>query len=811
MAPPPAASAISTTTTEIASEPVAATCRPRSADQQLPTTTIPQRTRDRILSGEFLDLSELLVDPVGLAPNPSSTGVQMHLMDGTPVRLTQEFSPKASTWRHVCDLATWLEAWTVVLHTILQAAPERASELVGYQAIITEANRKFVPDGWLEYDRQFRRAAASNPARRWDVIDHNIWQLSTTGKARTPCFACSLVHPPSAGGQCPFRPSRATPFGGAHSSPSVGGHPICRNFNWARCQGGCGRAHLCLQCQGRHPKRPALPTPRAHGPAYQRHLPNGQASKSPVPGPDTSMAGRHATSLAPAKQACTDSNSNSQFPPLAFPALDSSMPCIHTPIDVARFTRLLADHPDKAFSSRVSRGLQSGFRIGFSGRRQTVTAPNLPSSAEHSVYISEYLATSCAQGETCGPYSTPPFPSFQCSGIGVVPKKNGKLRIIHHLSAPVGNSVNDGIDPSAFSLSYIRIDDAVQTIMAYGQGALLTKLDIRNAFRLIPVHPSDWSLLGIQWQGQYYFDRVLPFGLRSSPFLFDQVASAIEWIITTNFAIPHLLHYLDDFLSISPPQRSLAIQAKNVILQAFKYLSIPLAEEKLEGPSTSLVFLGIVLDMVRMEAHLPDDKLADLRELLSEMSRCTQTTQRKLDHFLGKLSFASSVVVPGRTFTRRLWDINKRFSHAKPYFRITLTGEARKDIRWWQLLIQHWNGKAFLLYNSSTSSADLGLYTDANGTLGWRAFYGKEQRWIQGRWAKEQEEESIGYKELYAVAMACSTWGNLWSRQRIVMHCDNQSVVECLKSNSSKSPGMMSLLRALFFVCATHSFTITAK
>ena len=75
-----------------------------------------------------------------------------------------------------------------------------------------------------------------------------------------------------------------------------------------------------------------------------------------------------------------------------------------------------------------------------------------------------------------------------------------------------------------------------------------------------------------------------------------------------------------------------------------------------------------------MVERLPDDKPADLRELLSELSCCTQTTQRKLDHFLGKLSFASSVFVPGRTFTRRLWDINKRFSHAKPYFRITLTG-----------------------------------------------------------------------------------------------------------------------------------------
>ena len=128
--------------------------------------------------------------------------------------------------------------------------------------------------------------------------------------------------------------------------------------------------------------------------------------------------------------------------------------CIHTPIEVVRFTRLLTDHPDKAFTSCMSRDLQAGFRIGFTGRRQTLTNSKFPLGTEHSVYISEYLARICAQGETCSPYFIPPFPSFQYSGIGMVPKKNGKLRISYHLSPPIGKSVNDGFDPSTFSLSY---------------------------------------------------------------------------------------------------------------------------------------------------------------------------------------------------------------------------------------------------------------------------------------------------------------------------------------------------------------------
>ena len=49
-------------------------------------------------------------------------------------------------------------------------------------------------------------------------------------------------------------------------------------------------------------------------------------------------------------------------------------------------------------------------------------------------------------------------------------------------------------------------------IMAVGPGAYLTKVDVRNTFRLCPVRPADWFLLGIYWEKHYYYDRVLPFG-----------------------------------------------------------------------------------------------------------------------------------------------------------------------------------------------------------------------------------------------------------------------------------------------------------
>ena len=80
-------------------------------------------------------------------------------------------------------------------------------------------------------------------------------------------------------------------------------------------------------------------------------------------------------------------------------------------------------------------------------------------------------------GRILGPFQTPPLPNFRTSGLGLVPKHDGGWRIIYHLSASAGQSVNDFIDPFTYSLSYCSIDDAYTIINKLGPGALLSKID----------------------------------------------------------------------------------------------------------------------------------------------------------------------------------------------------------------------------------------------------------------------------------------------------------------------------------------------
>ena len=148
-----------------------------------------------------------------------------------------------------------------------------------------------------------------------------------------------------------------------------------------------------------------------------------------------------------------------------------------------------------------------------------------------------------------GPFDLPPLPNLWYSGLDAVPKHDRGWWIIYHLSAPLGFSINDFIDPNSYSLSYCSVNDAYTITNELGTGALLSKIDLKNAFRLIPIQQSDWNLLGIYWKDKYYINTCLPFGLRSAPFIFNQLADTIHWLLQHQYRVHHLLHHLDDILT----------------------------------------------------------------------------------------------------------------------------------------------------------------------------------------------------------------------------------------------------------------------
>ena len=125
-------------------------------------------------------------------------------------------------------------------------------------------------------------------------------------------------------------------------------------------------------------------------------------------------------------------------------------------------------------------------------------------------------------GTLLGPISQDRLPFFHTSQLELVPKSHqtNQWRLIHDLSSPKDYSVNDGIPQELCSLRYASVDQAVSIIQKLGRDTQLIKLDIKDAYRIVPVHPPDYHLLGIEWKGNTYLDRAQPFGLRSAPKIF---------------------------------------------------------------------------------------------------------------------------------------------------------------------------------------------------------------------------------------------------------------------------------------------------
>lgn len=79
-----------------------------------------------------------------------------------------------------------------------------------------------------------------------------------------------------------------------------------------------------------------------------------------------------------------------------------------------------------------------------------------------------------------------------------------------------------------------------------------------------------------------------------------------------------------------------------------------LSPEKTSGPTTSLEFLGINLDLVKFQASLPKDKIDRIIAMSSNLLEAPQCSKRDLLSLLGHLNYAMRIIPQGHPFISHL-------------------------------------------------------------------------------------------------------------------------------------------------------------
>ena len=430
---------------------------------------------------------------------------------------------------------------------------------------------------------------------------------------------------------------------------------------------------------------------------------------------------------------------------------------------------------------------------------------------------SDYLTTKVALGRKAGLFNQPPFSTYIGLLMAIVIKKHSdsvKYHIIHDLSWPPRDSVNDHIDPDLYCCICASFDQAVSFIKKQGVGNLMAKLDLADAFKHILVHPKDWLLLCSSWDTtqadglvlcQYCIDLFLLSGLCSFPVIFNHYANVLEFAMWAN-GINVLLHNLDDYFTAGPTGMGECQHNINTMVEVCREMGLMVNPSKVTSPSPITSFLGINIDSHEGVAHIDPVHLQAIIQELSSLHQAKSATKHEILSLIGKLHFVCRLCPLGRAFLQWMMETSKKAHYL--HHHIKLNAEFWKDIKWWLTYLPSWNGVSFLYNADWTSTLDVELFTDASDKGFYCYFQGQ---WCQGTFPHQSfgdKQMSINWCELYVATMALALWGPQLQGKHLLFHCDSASIVHIMAKASTCSKTMMALVCTFVLLAMQHNIHV---
>src|SRR5467141_5004769 len=229
----------------------------------------------------------------------------------------------------------------------------------------------------------------------------------------------------------------------------------------------------------------------------------------------------------------------------------------------------LEDYPDREFVDALLNIIDVGASISHTGMQKRQSCKNLRSAVDYPNIISKEIDGLLEEGRIHGPFEAPPMVNFRCSPLGMATRKrNPKHCVFNHYSWPRDASVNDETPDFEGTIKYDSFLSATAALHSAGKGSLLAKLNLKDAYRHIPIRSTDWNLLGFQWEGKYYYPLVLMFGGKSAPYIFNLfVMSHNAYVaLLSNPCQFQTLTRLSHLQPTQVPNNSHLFQAQSVLL-----------------------------------------------------------------------------------------------------------------------------------------------------------------------------------------------------------------------------------------------------
>ncbi len=292
------------------------------------------------------------------------------------------------------------------------------------------------------------------------------------------------------------------------------------------------------------------------------------------------------------------------------------------------------------------------------------------------------------------------------SNFFIVPKKTkGKFR-------PIFNLKNLNL---FVSYEHFKMEGIENLKYLIRNNDYLVKLDLKDAYFLVPVAKEHQKFLRFFWKGILYQYVCLPFGLSSAPRVFTKILKPL--IARLRALGIRLIIYLDDIL-IMGSSREETIDHVRITINLLQSVGFLISWEKsVLFPSQTIEYLGLDIDSRVLTLALPPSKVDSIIGLCESLLKAVQVKLRDIAKILGNFSWSIHMVPFAQGHSRLLQQFYIRSIHCSRDLNkfVTLPPEACLDLKWWVNHLRQSNGKAIL-----PSCPDLSIFSDAS-LQGWGA------------------------------------------------------------------------------------------
>ena len=286
-----------------------------------------------------------------------------------------------------------------------------------------------------------------------------------------------------------------------------------------------------------------------------------------------------------------------------------------------------------------------------------------------------------------------------------------------------GRYLNEYIRDTPFSM------DGVNKVAEIAwKDAYMFKLDHKNGYFHVSIAPGSRKYFGIYWNQIYYVLCVLPFGWKSSPYIYHTLTEAVNMYIRS-LDIP-MLGWIDDMLGVlqqlfqfatNEQQFQSSCRSMVVVTYVMFMAGYFLGRDKcILVPQKIITYLGINCDTAKQRYFVPEKRVHKYLLILQSILPKTWISYSTLEKIVGKLVSLECAVPTGMWYTRELYAAmmnsgispqDSRIKKNSAY--IKNSPQIREELTMWVHLLQTNIGAGWRSYETIMVEAD--ITSDASG------------------------------------------------------------------------------------------------